>query len=96
MNIDNLKKLIQKVEKAELNIEELNNLKADHKTNKDYNGGVCNARFYVTGRKDTSAPAIDEDIFLQAVNDTIKRAEELNKKDKQIIESMNLMITPGS
>lgn len=92
MKIKNLKELIKKVEVAEQNITDLNDLMLVNKNNKQRSNYHCG--FFVTGHNDKYVKVIDEDILFEAVIAMIKRTEELNAKDKQVIEAMELMVAP--
>tara|TARA_R110000764_G_scaffold189942_2_gene275196 strand:- start:1923 stop:2282 length:360 start_codon:yes stop_codon:yes gene_type:complete len=94
MKISNLKELIKKVEESEVNIADLTKLMNINKDNKSRNKRTQSFGFFVSGYNQLSVKAIDEDILFQAVIAMIKRTEEVNSKDKQMIEAMELMVSP--
>lgn len=95
MKIDNLKALIKKVEETEQNIAELNNLMIGNIKNKNSTGHKHSCGFFVDGyNSDKFVKVIDEDILFKAVVAMIKKTEESNAKNKQMIEAMELMVSP--
>ena len=97
MKLDNLKKLIRKVEDAESNIASLQSLMEKHAQNVGHNYKNAKLMFSVYGtRTEATALSVDDDLMAEAITSMIERAIELNAKDKQVIEAIELMVNPDS
>jgi hypothetical protein len=95
MKIDNIKKLIHKVEKAETNIADLLSLQSKHEQNKAHNKQNAAIKFYVYGtRTECAAFSVDDELMYEAIKAMTNRAIELNAKDKQVLEAIELMVNP--